>query len=502
MFSYAIMGAGFIGTSHGDAIAASDELELAAVIDIDQGKGEAFAAKYGCAWYKTLGEMVAGCGGHSGAGKTGDAACAQRASGSSRLAHSDTDITGDAARGGDNLPDAVIVCLPSYLHEQGVLEALSLGFHVLCEKPFALGVGSAVAMFVAAKKAGRRLMAAQVARYTPQLREIAGMVRGGAFGDLRMGTVKRLGQHPDWSTWHRDPQKSGGGLYDLHIHDLDFLYGMFGMPQSVYAIGWQTPTGCWNHVISNLTWVRDDTGDDGGVVADSDAGNTKIASGLRTQLKDDECIPLVGGGAEAVAGLDNQAENGKRFTSLGGGAEQRTDVFCVSCEACMEMPTGYPFTVGYRIQGDRGGIEYDFKAGFNIHDESRSAYTLFVNADAGQDAQAHGDADAGQDAQAHGDAGRSAKPLPDAGGAAGVFGGGSSVKTLGAGQTGAVPLPEPAGDMFRDELEAFAAAVRSGGPLPIPPDETLGVMRLAECILESLESGQAVECGPPPPKVW
>ena len=65
---------------------------------------------------------------------------------------------------------------------------------------------------------------------------------------------KRICQHPTWTTWHRDPKKSGGGLYDLNIHDIDYLYSIFGKPCSVYATGWKSPSGCWNHVCTSLTW--------------------------------------------------------------------------------------------------------------------------------------------------------------------------------------------------------------------------------------------------------
>ena len=65
---------------------------------------------------------------------------------------------------------------------------------------------------------------------------------------------KRCCQHPTWSTWHRDPAKSGGGLYDLNVHDIDYLYSLFGKPNRVYAIGWKSASGCWNHVCTSLEW--------------------------------------------------------------------------------------------------------------------------------------------------------------------------------------------------------------------------------------------------------
>ncbi len=42
---------------------------------------------------------------------------------------------------------------------------------------------------------------------------------------------------PDWSkgNWLMDPEKSGGLLMDLSIHDIDYLYWLFGKPQKVYS---------------------------------------------------------------------------------------------------------------------------------------------------------------------------------------------------------------------------------------------------------------------------
>ena len=50
-----------------------------------------------------------------------------------------------------------------------------------------------------------------------------------------------------------DPEKSGGGLYDLNIHDIDFLYSVLGMPKSVYAVGGRA-FRCWNHISTSLVW--------------------------------------------------------------------------------------------------------------------------------------------------------------------------------------------------------------------------------------------------------
>ena len=107
----------------------------------------------------------------------------------------------------------------------------------------------------ACKENNVRFMVGQVARWWPEFTVIKDYLDKDKLGKIHMIYEKRLAQHPNWATWHRDPSKSGGGLYDLNIHDIDFLYSLFGLPEKVYAIGWKSPSGCWNHITSSLTWA-------------------------------------------------------------------------------------------------------------------------------------------------------------------------------------------------------------------------------------------------------
>ena len=51
--------------------------------------------------------------------------------------------------------DAVIICIPTYLHEEATVEAAARGCHILCEKAMALDAGSAKRMVQAAQAHGR-----------------------------------------------------------------------------------------------------------------------------------------------------------------------------------------------------------------------------------------------------------------------------------------------------------------------------------------------------------
>jgi predicted dehydrogenase len=196
---------------HAAAIKKSAQLDLAAIVHSHKDAGEKAADEYGCVYY-------------------GDA---------------ETMLTREQ-------PDIVDVCLPTSLHEQYVLLAAKHKKHVVCEKPFALSSEACLRMTEACKQAGVKLMVAQVVRWMPEYLKIKEILDAGSVGDIHMVYSNRLAQHPNWTKWHRDVTISGGGLFDLHLHDIDYLYSLFGEVDTVDAVGWKSPTGCWNHVISTL----------------------------------------------------------------------------------------------------------------------------------------------------------------------------------------------------------------------------------------------------------
>ena len=42
---------------------------------------------------------------------------------------------------------------------------------------------------------------------------------------------------PDWAAWFADPARSGGGVFDLLIHDADIVLHLFGPPLEISATG-------------------------------------------------------------------------------------------------------------------------------------------------------------------------------------------------------------------------------------------------------------------------
>ena len=144
--------------------------------------------------------------------------------------------------------DAIVVCVPTYVHEHFVVEALRRGLAVLCEKPIALDLKSARRMLAAAHDSNTCLMIAQVLRFWPPYVSIKRLVREGTIGVVQAVAGYRLAQYPPWGNWFRDPEKSGGAVLDMQVHDVDFVYWLLGPPLEVYAAGIRSQTGSWDQV--------------------------------------------------------------------------------------------------------------------------------------------------------------------------------------------------------------------------------------------------------------
>ena len=125
------------------------------------------------------------------------------------------------------------------MHAAVAIEAMRAGKHVLVEKPMALDGRSADQMVAEAQKSGRVLMTAQVLRFFPEYVALRGAVTQGQLGLVRSAVFRRRCAAPAWGRWLKDPEKSGGGVFDLLIHDIDIALHLFGAPESLSATGYE-----------------------------------------------------------------------------------------------------------------------------------------------------------------------------------------------------------------------------------------------------------------------
>jgi predicted dehydrogenase len=213
MVLVAVIGAGFMGQTHVEAYHGMKNARVAAVCDSNEEKGRELAQKAGCPWFGDAEEMLR-----------------------------------------TQKIDLVDICLPTFLHEQYVLLAAAYKKHVFCEKPVTLTAPAVERMLRATREAGVQFMVGQVVRYWPEYVEAYRLYRSGQLGKIEYARASRLSVHPKWSEWYSRAENSGGGLFDLHLHDVDFFCRLFGRVDTVYATGVKNQKGCWNHVVSMLNF--------------------------------------------------------------------------------------------------------------------------------------------------------------------------------------------------------------------------------------------------------
>ena len=135
--------------------------------------------------------------------------------------------------------DYVDIALPTYLHSYYAIKALNAGKHVLCEKPMAINPTQCRMMIDAAKANNKKLMIAQCLRFWPAYETLKKYVESGEFGKPVFCYFYRGGGWPKWSfqDWLLDENRAGGALLDQHVHDVDMVNWLFGMPEAVSTLG-------------------------------------------------------------------------------------------------------------------------------------------------------------------------------------------------------------------------------------------------------------------------
>ena len=153
--------------------------------------------------------------------------------------------------------DVVDICLPVRLHYDWTRRALNAGKHVLLEKPMSLDPAQGGELIDLARKNGRILMVAHVVRFMPAYRTLRDIVKEGRFGPLEFIIMQRWAGTPSWGMW-KDPEarrSSGGGLFDLLIHDIDLVHWLLGRPSRIQSSVF--PGDISDHDFVNAVWHYD-----------------------------------------------------------------------------------------------------------------------------------------------------------------------------------------------------------------------------------------------------
>ena len=136
-------------------------------------------------------------------------------------------------------PDAVVICLPTFLHYSITRLCLEHGCHVLLEKPICLDLLQAEELIGMAKAKARTFMVAHCVRFFPEYEFLKKTIASNRLGKLKLLKMLRISGAPSWGCWQDEQVKatSGGALFDLLIHDIDFLNVALGEPDKI----WNSP---------------------------------------------------------------------------------------------------------------------------------------------------------------------------------------------------------------------------------------------------------------------
>ena len=155
-------------------------------------------------------------------------------------------------------PDAAFICNPNSLHLATAIRCLQAGCDLFLEKPVAAsldGVDELVSL-AAGEFRDRIIMVGYQLRFHPCLAKLAETIAAGSLGRLLAVRCVTGEYMPDWHPYedYREAYvakpEMGGGVMLSQIHEVDYLYSLFGTPRSVYALG-----GQW----SELEMAADDT---------------------------------------------------------------------------------------------------------------------------------------------------------------------------------------------------------------------------------------------------
>ncbi|MEN8503576.1 MULTISPECIES: Gfo/Idh/MocA family protein [Paraburkholderia] len=189
----ALVGTGFMGKAHSIATAVVPilfgspiEIERKVIVDIDEELARDAAKQYGFAEHATDWREV--------------------------VSRPDIDI--------------VDICTPNDTHAPIAIAAAKAGKHVMCEKPMAMTVEDAEAMYAAAKETGVVTMVSYNYRHTPALQMAKRLIDEGRIGQIltfRGYYLQDWGADPSTPlSWRFNKAKAGSGtLGDIGTHVID-----------------------------------------------------------------------------------------------------------------------------------------------------------------------------------------------------------------------------------------------------------------------------------------
>ncbi len=140
-------------------------------------------------------------------------------------------------------PSAVFLCNPSSLHVLVAMDAAQAGCHLFIEKPLSHSLAGVEALIEAVDRRKLVGMVGYQLRFHPCLQALQQQLRKGQIG-RPLSASAEVGEYlPDWHRYEDYRQMYaaraalGGGVILSQIHEMDYLFWLFGMPKRIFTSG-------------------------------------------------------------------------------------------------------------------------------------------------------------------------------------------------------------------------------------------------------------------------
>ena len=142
--------------------------------------------------------------------------------------------------------DLVVVSTPPNSHYKWAKQALSLGLHVMLEKPMALTTQECDELMELAKSKNALLVVYQNRRYDLDYLTIKQQIETDQIGELFHYESFVGGYSKPCSYWHSDATVSGGAIFDWGSHFIDQIMSL--VPSEVDFVSGLNQKRVWDHV--------------------------------------------------------------------------------------------------------------------------------------------------------------------------------------------------------------------------------------------------------------
>lgn len=216
-FGIVIVGCGYMGTAHLEAVCGHERARVIGVVDTDEARAKETAHRFGVRrWH--------------------------------------TDYRAFARR---RDVDAVIIATYPSTHLEIATLYLAEGKHVLCEKPVAANLQDALAFFRASSSARSKVMIGHILRHNSTYQQVIHMIRNGAIGFPIVMRMSQLKQSENLKG-HLALLNDASPIIDCGVHYYDVMRWATGAEvKSVSGIGQrldpEVPKSMYNYGMANVT---------------------------------------------------------------------------------------------------------------------------------------------------------------------------------------------------------------------------------------------------------